>query len=301
MHYDEKMSKLVKLSPHVVEKVWGGKNLAKYKNWEISHRIGETWEVSTHSDGPSKVGEVNLNAILSLSYLVKFIDTTDNLSIQVHPDDEYAKQFNESGKTECWLILQAAEGAGIYLGFRPDVTRKEFKTAIENGLSVDKFLNFIPVQSGDFFFVPAGTIHAIGKGVTLCEVQQSSGITYRVWDWNRMGLDGKPRELHIEQAMDVLNFDPSFNQKILNSKRQNVFNNDSIIKLANHSDFKAQMITVSRTMELELRERESITVLEGPLQIDDLELNSYQSCIVEKSGFVNIHSKKRSRFLLVSE
>ena len=294
------MTKLVKLSPHVVEKVWGGSNLAKLKGWDISKKIGETWEVSTHPQGPSKISGIDLSSIISLSYLVKFIDTTDNLSVQVHPDDDYARKLQEKGKTECWLILESKENAGIFLGLKPDVTKKEFKTALDNGLALDKFLNFIPVTKGDFFYVPAGTIHAIGSGVTLCEVQQSSGITYRVWDWNRKGLDGKPRELHIEQAMDVLNFDNRFNQNVIAKTKHGLFERERVINLVEHSDFKVQLINLDAgSLELNLKSKESIVVLAGEIQIDDQRVQSFQAALVEHPGMVRVTSKKPSRFLLV--
>ena len=302
MDYYEGMSKLVKLSPHVVETVWGGSKLAKLKNWNISKKIGETWEVSTHSKGPSKISGIDLSNFVSLSYLVKFIDTSDNLSIQVHPDDDYAEQFQEKGKTECWLILACEQNAGIFLGLKTDVTKKEFKTAIDNGLAVDKFLNFIPVAPGDFFYVPAGTIHAIGRGVTLCEVQQSSGITYRVWDWNRKGLNGEARELHIDQAMEVLNFESRFNQNVLAKAKYNLFEQKSIVSLADHTDFKVQLMSLNKSsIELNLKSKESIIVLNGEIKIDDLLLKNYESSLVEQAGMVNITSIKQSHFLLVSE
>jgi mannose-6-phosphate isomerase len=295
------MANLVKLTPHVVEKVWGGHQLAQLKGWDITTKVGETWEVSTHSAGSSKFNGVALNSLTQLSYLVKFIDTTDNLSIQVHPDDEYAQKENDKGKTECWLILAAKEGSGIYLGFKPEITRKEFKTAVDNGLQVDQFLNFIPVKAGDFFYVPAGAVHAIGSGVTLCEVQQASGITYRVWDWNRVGMDGKPRELHIDKAMDVLEFSDKFNQELLKKSRKSLFSSKDFIKLVEHEDFKAQMFSITNDLELTLKEKESIVLLDGSLEIDGFALDAYQSAIVMEGGFVKIHAKKPSRFLVVSE
>jgi mannose-6-phosphate isomerase len=145
------MSKILKLTPHIEKKVWGDQRLSKIKNIESTEPIGETWEISVHKKGMSKVGDVALSDICHIPYLVKLISTSDNLSVQVHPDDEYAKLHEkDSGKTECWLILDSAPGAGIYLGFKPGVTKKEFKNAIENNLDVSPFLNFIETKPGDF-------------------------------------------------------------------------------------------------------------------------------------------------------
>ena len=127
-------NKILKLTPFVVEKIWGGKKIAKWKGWPDS-LIGETWEISTHPEGVSRLGEFSLRDFIELNYLVKFIDTTQHLSIQVHPDDEYAlKHENQKGKTECWLVLESEKGSGIYLGLKKDVTKKEFRTAVSNNV-----------------------------------------------------------------------------------------------------------------------------------------------------------------------
>lgn len=296
------MTTILRLMPHVEEKIWGGTKLSKLKNWHVSKKIGETWEVSTHPNGPSKFNGINLNSFIELSYLVKFIDTTDNLSIQVHPDDEYAQIENDRGKTECWLILASEKGSGIYLGLKPDVTKKEFKTAVDNGLAVDKFLNFIEVQPGDYFYVPAGTVHAIGKGVTLCEIQQASGVTYRVWDWNRLGDDGRPRDLHIEKALEVIDFTPKFNKEVLSKCKKNLFASNELIKLVEHEDFKAHLMSIhNKKIEFNLKPKESIIVLSGKIMIDDQEIKSFQSVLVNEGAMVMVSAKEQSKFLIVSE
>jgi mannose-6-phosphate isomerase len=119
-------------------------------------------------------------------------------------------------------------------------------------MMVDKFLNFIPVKRGDFFYIPAGSIHAIGKNVTLCEVQQNSGITYRVWDWNRLGLDGKPRDLHIDRAKDVTRFDDDFNEKLLDSLKRNLLDQIGISTVVDHKDLNVQLFSNLTQKELEL-------------------------------------------------
>jgi mannose-6-phosphate isomerase len=135
--------------------------------------------------------------------LVKFIDAQDKLSVQVHPSDEYAlKHENSLGKTEMWYIVDADEGAGIYLGFKESTTKEEFANAISNG-TLCSLLNFINVKPGECYFIPAGTIHAIGSGCIICEIQQNSNVTYRVFDYKRKDKDGNERELHIDNALAV--------------------------------------------------------------------------------------------------
>ena len=135
--------------------------------------------------------------------LVKLIDARDKLSLQVHPNDTYAQEHHQSpGKTEMWYVVDAEPGASLICGFERDMTTEEFAAHIQNG-TADKAVAHFPVKAGDVFFIPAGTVHAIGAGILIAEVQQNSDITYRVWDWGRVGADGKGRELHVEQALAV--------------------------------------------------------------------------------------------------
>jgi mannose-6-phosphate isomerase len=148
-----------------------------------------------------KIGEVWFEADLPL--LVKFIFTTDKLSVQVHPDDAFAAAHENSlGKTEMWYVLRADPGAQIALGFRESITRERLREAALNG-EIEKLLNWVDVKLGDAFFVPAGTVHAIGAGLALCEVQQLSDITYRLYDY------GRPRELHLDKALQVASMNAS--------------------------------------------------------------------------------------------
>jgi mannose-6-phosphate isomerase len=294
---------LSKLDPKFTYKVWGGQKLSKIKNHICELLpLGETWEISTHNDGPSLIAGQNLNELCELSYLVKFIDTSDNLSVQVHPGDDYAKVHENSlGKTECWMILDCEVGCGIYLGFKSGVTKKEFKTAIANGLDVEKYLNYIEVKKGDYFYVPFGLVHAIGSGVTLCEVQQSSGITYRVWDWNRVDADGVSRELHIDKALDVLNFKDDFNNSLLKSR--NVFEKDEYQKIIEHNDFKADLLTVrcEQKIEVRLTEKEGVSIIEGEAEIDGVRYSKFESGIMLKPGMINIIGIEKTRILVVRE
>ena len=216
-----------------VVKPWGGSKIPLLKN--ISYElgpIGESWEVSTHPDKPTPIeyryghnasladlvglfpGEVLGESVLRrygprLPIIVKIIEARENLSVQVHPTDVYASHHGlESGKTEAWYVLAAEEGAKIFLGFREKADPARFERDLHvGGINIaDRYMNDFDAREGDVFLVKAGTLHAIGSGITLLEIQQASGVTYRVWDWNRAGLDGKPRQLHIDEAMHVLSF-----------------------------------------------------------------------------------------------
>lgn len=212
--------KIEKLYPECKDYLWGGTKLPTHYGKQTDKTpCAESWELSFHPDGLTRLangktlaevataGELGARceAFPFFPTLIKFIDARDNLSVQVHPSDDYAlKNENSLGKTEMWYIVEAEEGAGIYLGFNRDVTRAEFEAAIrENTLT--ELLNFYPVQAGDCYFIPSGTIHAIGKGCLICEIQQNSNITYRVYDYGRVDKNGNPRELHVEKAIAVTN------------------------------------------------------------------------------------------------
>lgn len=294
------MQGLFKLDSFIVEKIWGSKRLKELKNLDSDALIGETYEVSTHKSGNSLLKGEELSKFINLNYLIKFISTSDNLSIQVHPDDEYAKKFeSDSGKTEAWLILEAAENAGIYIGFKKGVTKKEFKNAIQSGLAVQNFLNFVPVKKGEFYILPAGLVHAIGKDVTLCEVQQSSGITYRVWDWGRVDSEGNSRELHIEKALDVLNFNENFNEKYSRPQKQSIFENDFLTDLIKHSDFKTSLINIkSGKHDLKLNNGEALVILEGKPIINEEAYFTYDSLISLGENSIELTSENAFSILL---
>lgn len=209
--------KAYKLKSELKDYIWGGGKLFSYGfSWD-KDAIAEAWALSFHKDGMSRLVDgtpidrafgreawgKNCDKFADFPVLVKFIDSADNLSVQVHPCDEYAlKNENSFGKTEVWYVLDCDEGAGLYVGFKNGVTKDEYRAAIADG-SILGLLNFFKVRKGDCYFIPAGTVHAIGKGCTVCEVQQNSNITYRVYDHGRVGADGKPRQLHIEKAVEV--------------------------------------------------------------------------------------------------
>ncbi|EPZ49766.1 phosphomannose isomerase type I-like protein [Bacteriovorax sp. BAL6_X] len=297
---------ILKQIPHLVSTVWGGEKLKKYKDPEGSFDgpLGETWEVSTLENGLSLCeNKQSLEEALEgkiLTYLIKFIDTNKNLSIQVHPDNEYAHIHEDAlGKDECWYILDAENNAGIYLGLKDEVTKERLQEAIESGENVNELLNFINVQKGDFFNIPAGSIHAIGEGVTLVEVQQSSGVTYRVWDWNRMGLDGKPRELHVKKAMDVINFKPSANK--LEYFQYKNLDSSGLLTSNNYFNARIKVLKAGDESVLSLNGISSIVMLEGTCEIDDTEINEYESAVVKDIESAILKAITDSKVLVVKQ
>lgn len=210
---------MIKLQPVLKDYLWGGMKLGPlFGRDNGGKKMSESWEVSVHPDGESLCEGGTFADYLrahptavdkegsDFPVLIKYIDAAQNLSVQVHPDDAFARrEENDNGKTEMWYIVQADAGAGIYCGFRRDTGREEFLRRVADG-TVEELLNFIPVKAGDCYLIKAGTVHAIGAGCVICEVQQSSNVTYRVYDYNRLGADGKPRQLHVEKAVRVINF-----------------------------------------------------------------------------------------------
>ncbi|GMB01157.1 type I phosphomannose isomerase catalytic subunit [Pelosinus sp. IPA-1] len=218
----------LKFTPIYKERIWGGNNLGKVFGRQLpGDCIGESWEISDHDSDTSIVINGNLagkklNELMvdfkerlmgkkfkNQNYfplLIKIIDANDKLSIQVHPEDKYAYQVEgEDGKTEAWYVINAKEDARIVYGLRKNITKADFIKAVESN-HIDETLKVEPVVPGDMIFVPAGTVHALLEGVMVYEVQQNSDTTYRVYDYDRVGDDGKKRELHIKKAIEVINF-----------------------------------------------------------------------------------------------
>ncbi|KRN28341.1 mannose-6-phosphate isomerase, class I [Lactobacillus selangorensis] len=210
------------LKPYFQPKIWGGRKLATQFGYQIPDgKIGECWAISAHPHGPSTIkngplaGETLAEAWAShreyfgnvkgnvFPLLTKILDAEASLSVQVHPDDAYAAEHeHELGKTECWYIIDADPGSYLIYGHTAK-TQAELKEMIDNG-EWDKLLKKVPVKKGDFFYVPSGTVHALNKGIMALETQQSSDTTYRLYDYDRVGDDGKKRELHIDQSLDTI-------------------------------------------------------------------------------------------------
>jgi mannose-6-phosphate isomerase len=217
-----------RLAPIFVPRIWGARNLSPLfpEHSQEVESIGEVWltgdacafasgEFAGHTLGevwpslPEEWTGTALRGLPRIPLLVKFIFPEEKLSVQVHPDDAYAELHESAaggvGKTEMWYVASAREGAAVRVGLAPNVTRKSFQRAVADG-TVENCLASVAVDAGDAVFVPAGTAHTICPGVVLCEIQQHSDITYRVFDYNRVGPDGKPRALHLRQALDVMQF-----------------------------------------------------------------------------------------------
>lgn len=220
----------LRTEPFLSERVWGGSRLAAYgKKVPPDGHIGESWEVSGHRDGLSRVaggplaGKTIPELVIEFGgklvgtavpadrpfpLLVKLIDAAGQLSVQVHPSDEYcaARGLADPGKPEAWLVLEAEPGARIWRGLKTGTTREKFERLLAAGRLAECLRSF-EVRAGDCVDLPAGTVHAIGAGILLAEVQQTSDLTYRVFDWNRTGLDGEPRQLHVAEALETIDWE----------------------------------------------------------------------------------------------
>lgn len=226
---------ILKLKPSCKDYLWGGHRLVEEYGKEYDGDVlAETWELSCHPDGPSYITNGKYAGKTLQQYidaegkdvlgshcrrfrdfpiLTKFIDAKDNLSIQVHPDNRYAlKNEGQYGKTEMWYVMDAGEEAFLYYGFKKEISKEEFEKRIQEDTLLE-VLNAVPVQKGDALFIESGTIHAIGKDILIAEIQQNSNVTYRVYDYGRVGKDGKKRDLHIEKALAVTNRVPIVKDK----------------------------------------------------------------------------------------
>lgn len=232
----ERMSEPLFLQSEMHEKIWGGRKLKEEFGYSIpSEKTGEYWAISAHPHGVStikngKYAKWGLDRLYQehrelfgyapqsvFPLLTKILDADDWLSVQVHPDDAYALKHNgELGKTECWYVIAADEGAEIIYGHTAS-SRSDLKKQIELGRWEELFCK-IPVKAGDFFYVPSGTIHAIGKGILILETQQSSDTTYRVYDFDRIGDNGKKRELHLQQSIEVATIGKPANSRVVQQK-----------------------------------------------------------------------------------
>lgn len=288
---------ILKLQPVLKDYLWGGERLKKDFGFESDlDKVAESWMLSCHKDGRNtivggeydkqtlddvieKIGKEKLVGTRALDFpyfpvLIKLIDAKDNLSIQVHPDNEYAQKVEgEFGKTEIWYVLDATEDAQLIYGFKNEITSDEFKSAIENNTLMD-VLNTVNVKKGDLFFIEAGTVHAIGKGALIAEIQQNSNSTYRVYDYGRVGADGKPRELHIKKAVDVsVTKPPKYDIKPMGDS---IDNGDYIATLLTDCDlFTVNHYDVKSKLELNTDEKSfnHILVVDGSGKIND---NAFQ-------------------------
>lgn len=262
----------IKFTSILKEKVWGGNKLHTLLNKEAAGKTGESWEISGVDGNISVINNgtfkgKNLEWLLreykervvgekvyrhftnTFPLLFKFIDAAQDLSVQVHPDDLLAKERHDSfGKTEMWYILQADENARLILGFKENYDRESYLKALSEK-RITEILNSIIVDKGDSFIIKPGTVHAIGSGVLLAEIQQTSDITYRIYDWDRPGTDGKMRELHTELALDAIDFSK------LKREEEPFQKSDTAAKIGETKYFSVNKLNLSEPL---LRNREKI-------------------------------------------
>lgn len=277
------MKHVYELIPPLKEYIWAGNNLKKYKKTDLD-KISESRELSFLDGDESKLiydnKEVNITEFIKSepinkyinpkiqNLLIKLIDSAQSLSIQVHPSDEYALKYENSlGKTEMWIILDAKEGSYINLGFNQDVKKEDFPELIKDD-SILSYLNKIYVKPGDIYLIKPGTIHAIGEGITLLEIQESSKLTYRVYDFNRKDKNGNKRELHVSKAMDVLNFSKLDIQNL---------NKEEVIKTNYFEVYKGKNLNENK---IDIIKPSIITIIEGNGFIDETEVSKFKSYFV---------------------
>ena len=271
----------------VKDYIWGGTRLReKYNKVSTADKLAESWELSCHPAGPSVIAngpakgetleqylEKNGMELLgtkgkdckNFPIMIKLIDAKDNLSVQVHPDDAYAlKNEGELGKTEMWYVIDAEPGAELLYGVEKEITRQELADSLANG-TITEICHHAPVKKGDVFFIPAGTIHAIGKGILLAEVQENSNTTYRLYDYGRVGNDGKPRQLHVQQGTEVCSLKPL---PLVDKRQQTTLSSDCTAELLVSCEyFNTYSIELSGTNHLkaDTESFHTFTVLEGNL------------------------------------
>lgn len=269
----------LKFHPILKEKLWGGSKLKQVLGKEISSDItGESWELSGVKGDVSIVsnGELKGTSLQELikkypdellgksiadrfgtefPILIKFIDAQQDLSIQVHPNDELAKErHNSFGKTEMWYIMDADKDAELIIGFNRNVNKAQYAKSIGENLLLD-LLNYEKVSQGDAFFINAGKIHAIGAGVLLAEIQQTSDVTYRVFDFNRKDRDGNLRELHTDLAMDALDYEAKDDFKIAYQQGK-----DKINAMVSCPYFTTNFLDLTKPLELDIAQRKSFSI-----------------------------------------
>lgn len=269
----------LKFTPILKEKIWGGNKLATQLNKKTTlSNVGESWEISDVEGNVSKVSNgamkgTSLRELVAMyksdlvgeknyqrfgndfPLLIKFIDAAQDLSVQVHPNDSLAKERHQSfGKTEMWYIIQADEGSKLIMGFDKPISKEEYIKCLENK-QITSVLNFEPVQKGDIFFIETGTIHAIGAGIVLAEIQQTSDITYRVYDWDRVDDKGNSRELHTEYALDALNYSGDKNFKRTYKTEPNILNT-----AVNCEYFTTKVLPIKGKVTLDYRAVDSFVI-----------------------------------------
>ena len=310
----------IRFKPIYKELIWGGEKLREeYGKTDAPKNTGETWEISMVEDNISVVSngflkgntleeiiETYLGDMVGDSIydrygnffpiLIKFIHSNDNLSIQVHPDDKYAMEHHgENGKTEMWYILEAEKDSKLIVGFNQDTDREGFLKGLKEGTLVD-MMNFEPVEKGDVLFMPTGRIHALGPGIVLAEIQQTSDMTYRIYDWGRTGPDGTPRELHIDHALNVMDYTRQKNYKTPYTPLLN-----SSVSLADCPYFTTQYIEFDQPVDKDYNLIDSFVIymcMEGKV---DIHYPGGEPVVLQKGDTILIPAALKELSLVPSE
>ncbi len=293
----------MKLTAPCKDYIWGGNRLREeYGKTSDADRIAESWELSCHKDGESIIfngdfaGKTlsefikengkdvlgkNCDKFDNFPILIKLIDAKENLSVQVHPDNEYALSVEgEYGKTEMWYIVDCDPGAELLYGFKSNIDKEEFERRIKDNTLLE-VTNSVPVHKGNVFFIEAGTLHAIGKGILIAEIQQNSNTTYRIYDYGRVGADGKPRQLHVEKAVEVTKLTPpEYPTKAMGEIEQK--DGCSVQLLSKCDYFRVNKVCVWEhcVFEASAKSFNSLLVLDGEGEIDGVKLKKGDSCFI---------------------
>ena len=312
--------------PIFKERIWGGRNLARLygKNLPANQPIGESWEISDRPDDASVIAngplagkdlrwlmENHASDLLGASralngrfpLLIKLLDAQEKLSLQVHPPAHEAVKLAGEPKTELWHIADATPGAELFVGLKHGVTRAEFERKLHEGSVADCF-HRIPVRSGDTMFLPSGRVHAIGAGLVIFEIQQNSDTTYRVFDWNRVGLDGKPRELHVAQSLasiDFNDFEPGLVQTELSGDadlQRRVLVQDALFSV------ESWQLAARAEVRLKPRTMQILACLSGNLRVAvdaaTVEISPGGFCLVPAClGFVIVDAPRAAKLLWI--
>lgn len=282
---------MFKLEPAYKDYLWGGSTLKdKYDKKCDFSKVAESWELSANDDGLCKIatgcfsGETFDDFLKNVGkealgkkycenekfpLLIKFIDANKKLSVQIHPDDNYAKRVEDGlGKAEMWYVVDCKENAYIYYGLKEDTTKEEIKRRVEDN-TITEILNKVYVKKNDVFFVEPGTIHAIGSGIVVCEIQQNSNSTYRLYDYDRKDSDGNARELHIDKALDVVNTKKNDDTK--NSYEAEIHDGYTRQLLADCKYFKTTRYDIKTEADIEVTDESflALTVVDGRGEIED--------------------------------
>lgn len=314
--------KAIKLNPAFKDYLWGGTKLRdEYGKKCDLDKVAESWELSCHKDGCSVVADGEYAGLTLPQYiekagkavlgtdcekfeyfpiLIKLIDAKQNLSVQVHPDNDYAMRVEgEYGKTEMWYVVDCEPGAGLLYGFKHEISKEEFRRRIEDNTLLE-VTNRVEVHPGDVFFIEAGTLHAIGEGILIAEIQQNSNTTYRVYDYGRVGADGKPRQLHIEKAIDVTRLAPATRPCGRPQAKPEAFDGGSVLPLASCDYFTVKEMEVTSHAALMADEKSfhSLLLLDGSLTLsmggEKLEMEKGASVFVPAgSGAYTLTGKGR--------